>query len=60
MAEAEAKPATYTVKQAHGRVPVSRNAFCDALRRGEIPAIRIGRRWLVLAEPFDRMLQGEG
>jgi len=30
-----------------------------AAERGDIPTIRIGRRILVLREPFERMLQGE-
>jgi excisionase family DNA binding protein len=31
-----------------------------AIRAGKIQAIRVGRRWLVLREPFEKMLRGAG
>ncbi len=31
----------------------------EAVKRGEIPHLRIGKRIIVLAEPLDRMLRGE-
>lgn len=36
-----------------------KNATYEAAARGEIPgAIRLGGRWLVLREPFERFLNG--
>jgi excisionase family DNA binding protein len=37
---------------------IGRNQAYDAVRRGDIPAIKIGGRWLVLRVPFQRMLDG--
>jgi hypothetical protein len=39
---------------------LSKNATYEAAKRGEITGvIRIGKRFLVLRAPFERMLQGE-
>jgi excisionase family DNA binding protein len=37
---------------------IGRNQAYAAARRGEIPIIRIGKRILVLREPFKKMLAG--
>lgn len=37
----------YTVAQALERLPIGRTALYDAIRRKEIPAIRVGRRILI-------------
>lgn len=58
---AEATPQrrrTYTVDHVAKELGLGRNQTYEAVRRGDIPAIRIGHRWLVLAEPFDAMLSG--
>jgi excisionase family DNA binding protein len=56
---APARRATCTVEEAAQRLGVSRNHAYAAVQRGEIPAVRVGRRWLVLNAPFERMLEGE-
>jgi excisionase family DNA binding protein len=35
---------------------ISRNAAYEAVKRGEIPAIKIGRRFLIPADTVDRLL----
>ncbi|GEP00026.1 helix-turn-helix domain-containing protein [Methylobacterium haplocladii] len=47
---------TITVEEAGRRLGVSRNTAYEAAGRGEIPAIRIGRRLLVPLVAFERML----
>jgi len=37
---------------------ISRNKAYQAAHRGEIPVIRIGKRILVLREPFKKILAG--
>jgi excisionase family DNA binding protein len=56
---APARRATLTVDEAGQRLGISRNHAYEAVRRGELPALRIGHRWLILAGPFERMLSGE-
>jgi len=41
------------------RLGLGRNATFDAAKRGDIPTIRIGRRWLVSRQLLDKMLAGE-
>jgi excisionase family DNA binding protein len=48
---------TYTVEEARRRAGVGRNAMYDAIRRGEIPVIRIGKRFLVPKAAFDALLE---
>ncbi len=43
----EQEPLTYTVEQVARLIGVSRGSCFEAVRRGEIPSIRIGRRVLV-------------
>ena len=40
-------------------IGLKRSAAHEAARRGEIPVIKIGRRRLVPAERWDRILRGE-
>lgn len=49
---------TWTVEEAAVALGVSRAFAYDAVRRGEIPAIKIGRRILVPRSALDRLLQG--
>jgi excisionase family DNA binding protein len=39
--------------------PVCRSVWYEALRRGEIPSVRLGRRILVSRQALDRLLAGE-
>jgi len=50
---------TCSVEEAAAILGVSRGLAYAAARAGEIPAIRLGRRLLVLVEPLRRMLDGE-
>ncbi len=47
---------TVSVTYAGERLGVSRGVAYAAVRRGEIPAIRIGKRWLVLKSGLVRLL----
>jgi excisionase family DNA binding protein len=48
------------VPEAARRLGLSEKTVHRAIRRGEITAIRIGRRSLVLREPFEELLRGRG
>ena len=48
---------TYTVEEAARRLGLSRNGAYEAVKRGEIPSIRIGRRVLVPRAAFEHMLE---
>ncbi len=48
--------ATITVDEAARAAGISRNAAYAAVKRGEIPSMRFGRRVVVLRVPFERML----
>ena len=41
------------------RLGIGRNQTYEAARRGEIPAIELGRRWVVPIAAFQRMLGKE-
>ncbi|WP_336488831.1 excisionase family DNA-binding protein [Methylobacterium nigriterrae] len=47
---------TITVEEAGRRLGVSRGSAYEAVRRGEIPTIRIGRLLLVPLPAFERLL----
>jgi len=54
-------PATISVAEARSRIGnsnISRSAFYEAVKRNEIPTIRIGRRVLVIRGPFEELLTG--
>jgi excisionase family DNA binding protein len=59
--EIKARPAaeTTTIADAAKRLKIGRNQAYEAAARGEIPVIRIGRRWLVPTAALDRLLAGE-
>ena len=48
--------ATLTVEQAANVLGISRGSAYEAIRRGEIPSIRLGRRILVPLPALERML----
>lgn len=54
----EQEKQTLTIDEAAKVLGVGRNKAYEAAHRGEIPTIRIGKRILVLREPFKRMLAG--
>jgi excisionase family DNA binding protein len=51
--------ATITVDEAALRLRIGRNQAYEAVRRGDIPAIRVGARWLVPTVALDRLLRCE-
>jgi predicted DNA-binding transcriptional regulator AlpA len=51
-----AKKSTISVEQASTLIGISRQAAYDAVNRGELPTICLGRRKRVLALPLYRML----
>lgn len=51
---------TYRVEEAGRLLGIGRNQAYEAIRRGEIPVVRIGKRLLVPKAALERMLAGEG
>ncbi len=47
-----------TVSEAACRLGIGRNSAYEAVRRGEIPTIRIGKRILVPVSALERLLDG--
>ena len=56
---AAAERLTMTVEEAAEVLGISRNSAYEAVRRGEIPSLRLGRRILIPAEQLRRFLAGE-
>ena len=50
---------TYTVPEVAGLLGISRATAYNLLRTGEIPARRIGSRWIIACRRFDCWLQGD-
>lgn len=46
---------TVSVAEAGRRLGISRGLMYEAIRRGEIPSIRIGRRILIPVAPLDKL-----
>ena len=55
----ESERLTLTVRESAAMAGIGLNSMHDALRRGDFPSIRIGRRLLVPRAAFQRMLAGE-
>lgn len=49
--------ATYTVDEAAARLGIGRNAAYEAIKRGELPALRIGKRIIVPKAALARLLE---
>ena len=47
---------TVTVEEAAQFLGISRSTAYEAVRRGELPVIRIGRRYVVPRQALERML----
>jgi len=56
----ELKRETLTVEEASIVLGIGRTAAYEAARRGQIPAIRIGRRLVVPRAALGKMLSGNG
>ena len=52
------EPLTQSVRQAAKDAGIGVNQAYEAVRRGEIPTIRIGKRILVLRKPWRKKLEG--
>lgn len=50
---------TVTVDEAARALGIGRNTAYEAVRRGEIPSIRIGYRVLIPRAALERLLKGE-
>lgn len=50
---------TITVEEAAKLLGIGRNLAYDLARSGEIPALRLGKRIVVLRQPLEKMLAGE-
>ena len=55
--EAENERKTVTVEEAARILGVSRGHAYEAVSTGQIPGIRIGKRWLVPRASLDKMLE---
>jgi excisionase family DNA binding protein len=53
------QPTVLTVEEVAKALRVGRSTAYDAIRRGEIPSVRIGRRLLVPRHALDKMLNKE-
>lgn len=51
---------TYSVDETAALLGISRNGAYEAIRRGEIPAIKIGGRIVVPRAALDRWLESAG
>jgi excisionase family DNA binding protein len=49
-------PPTLTVERVAKLLGVGRNAAYEAVASGQLPALRVGRRWVVPTVPFLRLL----
>jgi excisionase family DNA binding protein len=52
----EAERLTLNVEEAAKLLGIGRQLAYDKVKTGEIPAIRVGRRLLVLRRPLDKLL----
>lgn len=53
------EPLAYSVPEVAQRLGLARSTAYDAVGRGEIPTIRVGRRLLVPRVALERMLSGD-
>ncbi len=44
----------YTVTQLAEKLPLSKLSIYKALHKGEIPSVRIGKRYIIPREKFDK------
>ena len=50
----------FTVEEARGKLRISRGLMYEAIRRGEIPSIRLGRRILIPRLALEKLLDQAG
>ncbi len=56
-AQEQHEPLTITVERAGQLLGISRGLAYDLVRRGDIPAVRLGRRLVVPADAIDEILR---
>jgi excisionase family DNA binding protein len=56
MAAHRKTPETTTIAEAARRLNIGKNQCYEAAHRGELPVIKIGRRWLIPTAALDRLL----
>ena len=57
MVNNDSKHLVYSVAEAGERLGLSRGLMYEAIRTGQIPSIRIGRRILIPCAALDRLLE---
>jgi excisionase family DNA binding protein len=57
--EEATKRKTYTIEEVAEQLGISRVKAYEAAREGKIPTMRFGKRWIVPAAAFDRMLNSK-
>ena len=55
---ARPEPLTYTVEEVAVMLGIARGVAYESVRTGEIPATRVGRRWLIPRRRFHAWLDG--
>lgn len=55
----QADPEVLTPEEARQKSRSGRNAFYEAIKRGEVPSIRIGKKILIPRARYEAMLRGE-
>ena len=55
----ETRPRTVTVEQAAKELGIGRSLAYELARSGELPALRLGHRFVIPRERLDQMLAGE-
>ncbi len=58
MFNTDSKHLVYSVAEAGKRLGLSRGLMYEAIRTGQIPSVRIGRRILIPCAALDRLLEG--
>lgn len=51
-------PLVYTPEEARQLLKIGRSSMYEALRRGDVPSIRIGHRYLVPCHALNQLLAG--
>jgi excisionase family DNA binding protein len=54
--KSSSRRATFSVDEAAKYLGLGRVATYEAVRKGEIPAVRVGKRWLVPKAALEKML----
>jgi excisionase family DNA binding protein len=54
------EPDVYTVEEAAAKLRIGRSAGYEAVRRGDLPAVRIGRSWRIPRHALEQKLTAAG